>query len=188
MWIAPEAAALPVVMRRQRFHNWCIRKPLLSSGFFLKKKPPFPDLTCISHRSPKIAASTSWPSETSPGLEFSRCRATCEKCRLVPRSLDPAPKLLHPVVRLRRDGQNLVQLQPLFQRQQVARPLVAAETDDLGGDHGKLPPRRPQPVDQLPVALLRGHIRIHQADAQLERRADRQVRLNECRPPRRNRL
>ena len=104
------------------------------------------------------------------------------------RRLDPRPEFLHSVAGLGGDGQHLVQLQALLQRQQVARALVAAEPVDLGGRHGKLAPGGAQPVDQLPVALLRGHIRVHQADAQLERRADRQVRLDEGRPARRNGL
>src|ERR1035437_1021656 len=83
----------------------------------------------------------------------SRCRwfmrPVLASCRFNPR-----PEFLHSVAGLGGNRKKLIQLQILLQRQQVARALVAAEAVNLGGHHGKLAPRGPQPFDQLQIALL----------------------------------
>lgn len=103
-------------------------------------------------------------------------------------SFDSGPQFLDPGAGFGRDGKQVVHFKPLFQGEEIAGALVATETIDFGCDHGKVAACGSQPVEQLKVTLLRGDVGIDEADAEFERGADGEIRLDEGRPARGNRL
>src|ERR1017187_1167486 len=106
----------------------------------------------------------------------------------IPSGFNSDPQLRYAIAGFGRNRKQLLQLQSLLQRQQVACAFVAAKPVNLCGHHRKIAFSRAEPVKKLPVAVLGRNVRVHQADTQLERGADGQVGLDELRPPRRHRL
>lgn len=71
-------------------------------------------------------------------------------------AFDAGPEVLHAVVGFGGDGQDFFEAQSFFQGQQISGALVAAETVDLGGDHGEVAACGAEPVNELAVAFLGG--------------------------------
>src|ERR1700722_14490416 len=106
----------------------------------------------------------------------------------VRRVFDSSPKLIKSISCLRRHEKKIVDAQIALQRSEFSRPFVATLLIYLGSNYGKIAVLVTQPIDELLIALLRRNVRIHQAYTQLKWFPQSEIRIDERRPFRRDRL